>query len=142
MSLRKFDRSIGRNNPYKGFFKENFFEDSLMGESDFLPAANIRNLDDKYEIHLALPGYKKESIELSVDDNTLTVEAEEVKESEVTEGYTRKEFFQSSFERSFSLPQDVDEDKISAKFTDGVLIVSIGRHDHDPKVRRRKIDIK
>lgn len=142
MSLRKFDRNIRRSQPFSGFFKDNFFTDSLLGESDFLPAANIRTLDNQYEVHLALPGYKKDSISISVDNNELTISAEEVKESEVTEGFSRREFYQSSFERSFGLPQDVDEDKISAEFKDGVLVITIGKHDHDPKVRQRKIEIK
>lgn len=141
MSIRKFDRELGRSNRFSGFFKDNFFTDSLLRESDYMPAANIRTLEDKYEVHLALPGYKRESIHLSVDQNILTIEAEEIKDSEVTENFTRREFYQSSFERTFSLPEDVNEDKIKAQFKDGVLIISIGRHDHDPKARQRKIEI-
>ncbi len=142
MSLKKFDENIRNRNSFSGFFKDNFFTDSLMTESSYMPAANVRSLSDKYEIHLALPGYKRESISLTVDNNILTVEAEEVKNSEVTENYTRREFYQSSFQNSFRLPEDVNEDKIDARFEDGVLIISIGRHDNDPKVRHRKIDIK
>ncbi len=141
MSIRKFDRDLGSSNRFSGFFKDNFFTDSLLRESDYMPAANIQTLENKYEIHLALPGYKKESIQISVDQNVLTIEAEEIQKSEVTENFTRREFYQSSFERTFSLPEDVDEDKIEAQLKDGVLIISIGRHDNDPKVRQRKIEI-
>ncbi|WP_417610031.1 Hsp20/alpha crystallin family protein [Owenweeksia hongkongensis] len=142
MSLRQFDEDLRNRNSFSGYFKDNFFTDSLMRRSDYRPAANVQSLDDRYEIQLALPGYKRESINLSVDQNILTIEAEEIRRNEINENYTRREFYQSSFQRSFSLPDDVNEDKIEATFKDGVLIISIGRHDHDPKVRQRKIEIK
>lgn len=140
MSIRKFDRNMGSRNPFSGFFRDSLF-DNPMEENQFLPATNVKTLEDSYHIDLALPGYRKEHVHISVEDNVLTISAEEVKESEITEDYTRREFYQSSFSRSFSLPDDVNEDKIKAHFEDGILKIRIGRHDHDPKQRSRKIDI-
>lgn len=142
MSLRKFNQNIrNRQNPFSDFFKDNFFDEDPF-QTHFTPAANIRTLDRNYEISLAVPGYSKDDIQIKVENNVLTISAEEVKESEMTEEFTRREFYKSSFQRSFSLPEDVDEEKINAKLNDGMLTLTVGRHDRDPKVRSRKIEIK
>ncbi len=127
-----------RPNPYKGFFSDNLFKRQM--DDDYLPAANIQSTSESYEIQLALPGFKKEHVEISIAGNVLTIKGEEVIESKVTENFTQKEFYQSAFQRSFDLPPDVKEE-ISAHFEDGVLKVSIGRHDHDPKLRSHSIGI-
>ncbi len=139
MPQRSFEKRMGRHNPFSGFFKDNFFEGEM--ENTFRPSTNTITKGDRYEVHLALPGYKKSSINISVENNVLTIKADDIEESEVKGNYSRREFYQVGFSHSLSLPDDVNEDKIEARFEDGILKVSIGRHDHDPKVRSRKIEI-
>lgn len=139
MPSRHFNQNTGRHNPFQGYLKDNFFDDQIGG--DFNPSTNVLTHDDRYEIHMAVPGYKREYINISVAHNTLTIEAEEVETSEMTGKFNRREFYQVGFSRSFDLPEDVNEDEIKARMEDGVLKVSIGRHDHDPKQRSRQIDI-
>ncbi len=139
MPQRSFEKNMGRHNPFSGYFKDNLFESRM--DNAFRPSTNTITSGDRYEVHLALPGYKKNSINISVEKNVLTIKAEDIQETEVTENYTRREFYQVGFTHSLSLPDDVNEDKIEARFEDGILKVSIGRHDHDPKQRSRKIEI-
>lgn len=139
--LSKFNRNLARRwDPFSDFFRDNLFEEDPF-QTHFTPAANVRTLDKSYEISLAVPGYSKNDIHIEVENNVLNISAEEVKESEITEEFTRREFYKSAFHRSFSLPEDVDEDKIKASMKDGVLTITIGRHDNDPKVKSRNIDI-
>ena len=79
-----------------------------QGNRTFLPAANITDKKDGYKIELVVPGFTKESINLSVDKNVLTIAGE--KQDEVkneNEKVTRKEFHHASFKRSFTLPKNV-----------------------------------
>ena len=139
MPQRYFNEKMGRHNPFSGYFKDNLFEGEI--DNAFRPSTNVITAKDSYEIQLALPGYKKDHITISVEQNVLHIEGEEVKESDITGDYSRREFYQSEFSRSFNLPEDVNEDDITAHFEDGILKVRIGRHDHDPKPRTRQIEI-
>ncbi len=139
MPQRSFEKNMRRHNPFSGFFKDNFFEGEM--ENAFRPSTNTITKGDRYEVHLALPGYKKSSIDISVEKNVLTITADDIEESEITGNYSRREFYQMGFSHSLSLPDDVNEDKIEARFEDGILKISIGRHDNDPKQRSRKIEI-
>ena len=111
----------------------NLFDDLMYGDfptvfssnySDGLsmPKVNIRELDDSFSIEMAVPGMKKSDFEVNLDNNTLSISAKtESNESENENGYTRREFSYSSFNRNFILPETVDESKIDAKYEDGIL---------------------
>ncbi len=89
------------------------------------PAANVIEKDDVYELELALPGYGIEDITLSVDNNVLTVEGTKKSDTEPVSKYLLKEHDLDHFERSFELSPIVDEDNISASFTNGMLIITL-----------------
>lgn len=97
------------------------------------PAVNILQTEDGFRIELAAPGFKKEDFTLGVEQHTLKIkgehkaEAETAEKTEKTEKYTRREFQFGSFERKFTLPENVDEDSIEAKYTDGILAIHIRR---------------
>ncbi len=87
-----------------------------------LPAVNIKTNEKDFELELAVPGMKKDDFNIEVDENVLTVSAEKESKDEVSNSnYSRKEFAYTSFKRSFSLPETIDEDKIKASYEDGVL---------------------
>jgi len=91
-----------------------------------LPAVNVKDKDTEYIIEVAAPGFKKEDFSISVENKILTISAEEKEEKEVKEDkYTRREFMSSSFTRSFSLPDNIDESQIGGRYDDGVLYVRI-----------------
>lgn len=93
---------------------------------DFVPAVNTREDDDAYYIELDLPGVKKEDVEISVDKNILTIKGKrEVKDEEEKNDYYRIESAYGTFARSFTLPEKVDSENISASSKDGVVEITI-----------------
>jgi len=109
---------------------------------DFVPAVNTREADDAYYIEVDLPGVKKEDISIDVNDNVLTISGErKVEEERKDEEFYRIESVYGTFERSFTLPEDVDPDKIEAEAKDGVLIVKIPKKQAIEKAPK-KIEIK
>ena len=92
-----------------------------------VPAANILEHGDKYEIILALPGFKKEEVNIRVEKNALVVEAEKVAESTGKMKY--REFNFEKAKRTFNLTDTVDLNKISAKFNEGLLHISVTKSE-------------
>lgn len=102
------------------FFDKHFFK----GEA--LPAVNIRDTKNNYELEVAAPGFKTEDFKVDTENGMLTISAttSSVKDEE-NENYTRKEFSCSSFSRTFSLPDNVVEDKIKATYHHGLLTIDL-----------------
>lgn len=89
-----------------------------------IPAVNIRETNENFEVEMAAPGMTKNDFKVELDGNMLTISSEKKNESELKEGerFTRKEFSYQSFHRTFQLAKDVvDADKIEAKYENGVL---------------------
>lgn len=86
------------------------------------PAANIIEFENKYEIKLAVPGFKKEKISISIEKNNLVIsgdnESEEVK-------YKHREFNNIGFKRSFNLSDLIDKSSVTASYNNGILTVSL-----------------
>ncbi len=109
---------------------------------DFVPAVNTREDDQAYVIELDLPGIKKEDIEITTEDNVLTVSGERKRKEEVKEeDYYKMESIYGTFSRSFTLPEKVDVEKIRAEAKDGVLEVVIPKLEEKEK-QPKKIEIK
>ncbi|MCF8230925.1 MAG: Hsp20/alpha crystallin family protein [Bacteroidales bacterium] len=105
---------------------ENLNEDN--GEKNcYVPKSNIAEKDNQYEIEIAAPGLSKQDIKIGIEDDVLTVSSEKEEDSEVQ--YTLKEFGYGNFERAFSLPEDVDQENISASFEDGILTISLPKKE-------------
>lgn len=110
--------------------------ESLFGKSLFandggdLPAVNIKETDNTFEIEVAAPGYKKEDFKVDIDNGMLTISAENKNETEESkENYTRREFSYSSFSRSFSLPDTVKEEDVKAKYENGLLHMTLQKSE-------------
>ena len=108
-----------------------------------LPAVNITEEPNSYQLSLAAPGMKKEDFKIDVDGNMLTISSEkEEKKEDKNKKFTRKEYSYSSFCRSFSLPEEIKQDKIEAKYEDGVLKISLPRKEEAKKAEAKKIAVK
>ena len=96
-----------------------------MGEeADYGPAVDVYETDEDVVVKAQLPGVSKEDVEVSIQENTLTIRAETRREEEVDEeGYFRRELRYGTFARRLPLPAEVDEEQVSAKMNDGVLEV-------------------
>jgi len=92
--------------------------------------------DNSYEVEMAAPSLNKDDFKIELNNDVLTISSEKQTENETKEGqrYTRKEFSYQSFSRSFTLPDSVDNDKIKAKYENGVLRVIIPKRE-DAKPR-------
>jgi len=108
-----------------------------------VPAANITENKDYYEVALAVPGMKKDDLKIDVQGNLLTIssEKEETKE-ETDKQFTRKEYNYSSFTRSFTLPDEVNQEKIGAKYEDGILKLTLPRREESKKFSAKQITVK
>ncbi|WP_240768756.1 Hsp20/alpha crystallin family protein [Olivibacter sp. XZL3] len=108
-----------------------------------LPAVNIRETDANFEVEMAAPGMKKEDFKVELNGNHLLISSTNRNEKEDGHGgYSRKEFSYTSFQRSFTLPKDVvDEDRIEARYEDGVLRLSIPKREEARKKAPRLIEI-
>lgn len=104
------------------------------------PAVNISENEKGFRIDVAAPGFGKDNFTLKVEDKVLTIKGEHKTESEEkTENYTRREFQFGSFERKFTLPENVNEDAIVAKYENGVLSISINKTDVIKQVKEIQI---
>ena len=147
MRLTQFDPFKELQNMQKTFEYMNRLMQSVQNAPeapavDFVPAVNTREADDAYYIEVDLPGVKKEDISIDVKDNVLTISGErKIEEERKEDDFYRVESVYGKFERSFSLPEDVDADKIEAEAKDGVLTVKIPKAQSVDKAPK-KIEIK
>lgn len=104
-----------------------------------IPAVNILEDKDQYEVSLAAPGLKKSNFNIGIEGNILTISSvKEEKMEEKKDAYTRKEYNYTSFRRSFTLPEDVMQDKIEATYEDGVLKLALPKKEEMKKMATPK----
>lgn len=128
-------------NPSLDFFNaDNFFDNNWLRkwEKEF-PAVNISENDKNYSLEVVAPGFQKENFKLKVDDDVLTISAESKSES-TEEGnekeYTRREYSYNSFTRSFRLPENVNDENISAAYKDGILNIELPKTTAEVKASK------
>ena len=109
---------------------------------EWTPATDVQDAGDRFVLRSDLPGLKAEDIEVSVEDGTLTIKGErKFKHEDHGDNFRRFERVAGSFERSFSLPENADPEKISASCKDGVLEVVIHKHESEIVPPRRRIAV-
>jgi|SRR3954453_1647541 HSP20 family protein len=109
-----------------------------------IPAINLKETNDNFEVEVAAPGMSKKDFKIELNGNMLTISSEKTNEWQDNENekYTRKEFSYQSFQRTFQLPKDVvDEDKIQAKYENGLLHLTIPKKEHAKQRPPRMIEI-
>jgi HSP20 family protein len=111
---------------------ENFFGrdfDSMLDSAwkgTVVPAVNISQTKDSYNVEVAAPGMKKEDFKVEVENDVLTISAENKEEKEEkSKKYTRREYSYTSFSRSFVLPEGVKSEAVKATYKDGVLSIAL-----------------
>jgi len=119
-ALDDFDRLIN------SFFGESPMTPSRTSLTSRVPAVDVRETDDGYVLEAELPGYDEKSVEVHVDGKVLTIESKKDDNKEENKGsYVIRERHCESFRRSFTLPDDVDSDSITATFKNGLLTLNI-----------------
>ena len=141
---------LNSNNWLSNAFDDFFNTDWMPRMNSTAPAVNVKENKDEYEMQLAASGLKKEYCRISIDDEgNLNVKIEnkfenkeENKKDEKKEHYLRREFSYSNYEQSYTLPEDVDKEKISAKVEDGILNITLPKlAKEEEKKTQRKIEI-
>ncbi len=131
---------------------DRFFEGDLMdwAHSNFadinstMPAVNVREIDNEFQIDVAAPGLKKSDFNVDYDNGRLTISSEKQEEYKEEEGekVTRREFSYQSFQRSFTVPENVvNAEKIEANYEDGILHVTLPKREEAKPKPARKIKI-
>ena len=108
-----------------------------------LPAINIKEDENGFEVEMSAPGLDKKDFEIELNNNVLTISSEKKVENETKEGqrFTRREFSYQSFRRSFNLPETVDNDKIEAKYENGILKLNIPKREESKPKPAKQIEI-
>ena len=135
---------IKRQNPiFTSLIDDLFHNQDWNHISTNIPATNIVEADDHFDIQLAVPGKKKSDFTIEFEESILTISSEtETKYTEKEGTFTRKEFGCNSFKRSFSVPETVSADKISASYKDGILMVSLPKKTEALPQPKKLISIK
>lgn len=145
MTLVKFNNGLKANaNPFfsdvfDSIVNDSFLSDKLVAR---VPAVNIAENDNEFQIELAVPGLKKEDFKINLDKNVLSISAEKKTENnQETKKYSKREYSYNSFVRSFTLPDSADYAKIEADYADGILKLTVAKRE-EAKFQSREIAVK
>ena len=126
------------------FFNSGLMDWNLTNYSNAtLPAVNVKETEDEYILEVAAPGMSKKDFKVNFQKNVLTISSEKEEEKkEKEDNYTRREFCYQSFQRSFTVPaSDVNSDKITACYDDGILSVKLPKREEIKPKPAREIKI-
>lgn len=125
-NITRFDPLTDMDDLFKGFFLRPLRLD-VEGGTQIRLKMDVSKTDDTYTVKAEMPGVAKDDIQVTVDGNQVTISGEVRKEKEEKKGeqVIRSERYYGAVSRSFTLPQEVDESKVVAKSSDGVLTLSL-----------------
>ena len=128
---------VRKNRMFSSFpnvFDDFFTEFAGRDYAEFVPAVNVTETEKNYSVELSAPGFEKENLKIAVNEGVLSISGEHKSEKkEEKENYTRKEFSFGSFKRSFTLPENIDENNISAKYENGILRLELIKSEPEKK---------
>jgi HSP20 family protein len=125
------------------FDNDRFFDADWLKRMQVVPAVNVKELEKEFEIEMAAPGMTKKDFNIRIENGVMIISSEkEEKKEEKEDNYTRKEFNYTSFTRSFNLPENVNPDKIDAKYENGILRILIGKKVLTPEKPMKTIEVK
>ena len=110
------------------FDNDRFFDSDWLKRVQVVPPVNVIELDKEFQIELAAPGLAKKDFHIEINEGVMTIFTEKKEEKKFEDDkYTRNEFNYSSFTRSFTLPENINPDKVDAKYEDGILRIMINK---------------
>lgn len=131
------------NNVFPSLINEFFNDDfgmNFINRSHSVPSVNSLENNDSFEIDLAVPGMKKEDFSIELNDKVLVISSESSNNIE-NDKMRLNEFNFSSFQRSFSVPDSVDQDKIKANYKNGILKIKLPKRKESISKPNRVINI-
>lgn len=139
--LKSFKSPVVKS--FDDVFSDFFRPASFLNEAKNFPPVNVTESKDKYSIELSAPGRAKESFNIKVDGNLLEISSEEKQEvKDENENYTRREFRSFSFSRTFTLPESVNAENISAEYADGILKLTLPKKEEAKVAGAKNISVK
>lgn len=135
MSLIRYNSAVNDYTPTSfSNLIDRFFTDTVARSGgsaySFVPRVDIFEEDNAFEIHLAVAGIKKEDFKIDVNDKTLTISGErKITKEKKDHNFRSIETQHGTFSRSFTLPENTDASKITAKYTDGILELIIPKDE-------------
>ena len=134
-----------RNNWMPTLFEDFLNTDLMPRTGSTAPAVNVKESETAYTMELAAPGIKKEYCRVNInEDGNLAIAIEnkcEHKQEDKKHHYLRREFSYSNYEQNYTLPDDVERDKISAKVEDGILTVTMPKMAKEEKKLSKAIEV-
>jgi HSP20 family protein len=125
------------------FFDNDRFFDFEGLKKHSMPSVNVKEHDKDFEIEVAAPGLSKKDFKIAVENGVLTISSEKEEEKEEKEkNYTRREFSYNAFSRSFTLPENVNESDIKARYEDGLLKLNVAKKMITQPKERKAIEVK
>jgi HSP20 family protein len=125
------------------FDNDRFFDADWLKRMQVVPAVNVKELDKEFEIEMAAPGLNKKDFKINIENGVMTIFTEKKEEKEEKEdNFTRREFNYSSFTRSFNLPENINPEKIDARYEDGILRILLTKKVLTPATPAKLIEVK
>lgn len=117
------------NSPLSGLFENFLGEDFFTKEfATYVPVANFSEGKEHYYLDLSAPGFDKDDFKIEMNRGVLSVSGRHKTETETNEKtYYRKEFNYGSFQRSFTLPDGINENDVEAKYENGILKIALAK---------------
>jgi HSP20 family protein len=125
------------------FFSDDMVSDMLTQPATWLPPVEVIESDKEIVITAELPGLVEKDIEISFDDDIITISGEKTEEKKEGDEDKRYHVFErtyGAFRRSFTLPSNVDPNRVVAEFKAGILTIRVPKAESD-KNKKRKIPI-
>lgn len=146
MTLVKFNRQNNLLFPkakafFDEFFNDSFFDEFFNDSFSRFPAVNVIEDEQKFNLELSVPGFKKEDFKINLENNVITISGEFSENNVKKEkNYTKREFTHRNFSRSFNLPENANIDEITASYENGILNIVIPKTNVVKNVRQINID--
>jgi len=145
MSLIKYNprtlRTFTTNNLFDDLFNDRFFNNDVTVGKSFTPQVDISETEKAFELSFAIPGIKKNEINIDLNEGQLIVSGErKFEEMKEEKNFHSVETRYGSFSRSFHLPDNIDANKVEAKYEDGLLNITIPKDEK--KIQKKTIAIK
>jgi HSP20 family protein len=128
------------NRVFDNFLRGNWPVEESVASTYFAPPVDIAEQENEYVVKMELPGVSKDEVKISLESNILTIKGEKKHEKEEkNKNFQRTERTYGSFQRSFTLPSTVKNDKIDAVFADGVLKITLPKAE---EAKPKQIEVK
>ena len=126
---------------------DELFDDRWFNFDTFnqtFPAVNTIEKDNQYLLEIAVPGMDKKDFEIEIQNDLISISSISKQEKEVKDNlnYNRQEFNYNSFHRTFSLPKEVDQSKIKANYSNGILTITLPKLKEVISKSKKLIEVK